>query len=211
MEFTPEHFAREDGGDDEMFYCEARLVKHIDEAACAALADYYASTLPPGGDILDLMSSYASHLPFAPAPAPAFGRVVGLGMNMVELEENPQLSERLIHNLNANPTMPFADRSFDACILVVSVQYLTRSVEVLADVARVLKPGALVAISFSNRMFATKAVAVWRTIGDADHARLVEIYLRRAGGYEGLNYKILMPANGPSDPLYLVSARREMV
>jgi SAM-dependent methyltransferase len=203
-EFQAEHFAREDGGDDEMFYGVARLVKHIDEAASAALADYYARALPSGSDILDLMSSYASHLP----PAPAFGRVVGLGMNRTELEANPELSERLIHNLNSNPTLPFADNSFDACLLAVSAQYLIRPVEVFADVARVLKPGALFAISFSNRMFPTKAVAIWRSMGDTDHARLLEAYLRNAGGYDELNFEILMPAASKSDPLYLVSARR---
>ena len=140
-EFKPEHFAREDSGDDELFYLQPRLVKHIDEPACAALTDYYARALPTGGDILDLMSSYASHLP---AEA-VYGRVVGLGMNMRELEENEQLSERHVHNLNTHPVMPFTERSFDACILAVSVQYLTRPVEVFADVARVLKPDALLA------------------------------------------------------------------
>jgi SAM-dependent methyltransferase len=203
-DFEPEHFAREDGGDDALFYSAPRLVKHIDAAACAALAAFYARTLPLGGDILDLMSSYASHLP----PEPDFGRVVGLGMNQVELEANSQLSERLIHNLNDNPLMPFAEKSFDACLLAVSVQYLIRPVEVFADIARVLKPGALLAISFSNRMFATKAVAVWRSIGDADHARLLEVYLKKAGGYEDLNLHILTPAGAATDPLYVVSARR---
>ncbi len=203
-EFKPEHFAREDGGDDELFYLQPRLVKHIDEPACAALADYYARSLPAGGDILDLMSSYASHLP----DQPAYGRVVGLGMNLRELEENQQLSERWVHNLNTNPAMPFAERSFDTCILAVSVQYLTRPVEVFADVARVLKPGAFFAISFSNRMFATKAVAIWRSIGDADHARLLQTYLRAAGGFQDLTFDDLSPAPGKSDPIYLVSARR---
>lgn len=206
-EFKPEHFAREDGGDDELFYLQPRLVKHIDEPACAALADYYARALPAGGDILDLMSSYASHLP----AQLAYARVVGLGMNLRELEENQQLSERHVHNLNSQPVMPFADRSFDACILAVSVQYLTRPVEVFTDVARVLKPGAVLAISFSNRMFATKAVAIWRSIGDADHARLLQNYLRTAGGYQDLTFEDLSPAPGKSDPIYLVSARREMV
>ena len=206
-DFKPEHFTREDGSDDELFYRLPRLVKHIDEPASAALAAYYARALPAGGDILDLMSSYASHLP----AAPAFGRVVGLGMNQTELAENPQLSERLIHNLNTNPIMPFPDRSFDACILAVSVQYLTRPVETFADVARVLKPGALIAISFSNRVFATKAAAIWRSLGDADHARLLEIYLSAAGGYRDLSFEDLSPAPGKTDPLYLVSARREVV
>lgn len=206
-EFKPEHFAREDGGDDELFYLQPRLVKHIDEPACAALTDYYARALPTGGDILDLMSSYASHLP---AEA-VYGRVVGLGMNMRELEENEQLSERHVHNLNTHPVMPFAERTFDACILAVSVQYLTRPVEVFSDVVRVLKPDAILAISFSNRMFATKAVALWRSISDADHARLLQIYLRAAGGYQNLTFEDLSPAPGKSDPIYLVSARREMV
>jgi len=206
-EFKPEHFAREDSGDDELFYLQPRLVKHIDEPACDALADYYARALPTGGDILDLMSSYASHLPVEAV----YRRVVGLGMNLRELEENQQLSERHVHNLNTHPVMPFAERSFDACILAVSVQYLTRPVEVFADVARVLKPDALLAISFSDRMFATKAVALWRTISDADHARLLQIYLRAAGGYQDLTFEDLSPAPGKSDPIYLVSARREMV
>ena len=206
-EFKPEHFAREDSGDDELFYLQPRLVKHIDEPACAALTDYYARALPTGGDILDLMSSYASHLP---AEA-VYGRVVGLGMNMRELEENEQLSERHVHNLNTHPVMPFAERTFDACILAVSVQYLTRPVEVFSDVVRVLKPDAILAISFSNRMFATKAVALWRSISDADHARLLQIYLRAAGGYQNLAFEDLSPAPGKSDPIYLVSARREMV
>ena len=206
-EFKPEHFAREDSGDDELFYLQPRLVKHIDEPACAALTDYYARALPTGGDILDLMSSYASHLP---AEA-VYGRVVGLGMNMRELEENEQLSERHVHNLNTHPVMPFAERTFDACILAVSVQYLTRPVEVFSDVVRVLNPDAILAISFSNRMFATKAVALWRSISDADHARLLQIYLRAAGGYQNLTFEDLSPAPEKSDPIYLVSARREMV
>ena len=206
-EFKPEHFAREDSGDDELFYLQPRLVKHIDEPACAALTDYYARALPTGGDVLDLMSSYASHLP----AETVYGRVVGLGMNMRELEENEQLSERHVHNLNTHPVMPFAERTFDACILAVSVQYLTRPVEVFADVVRVLKPDAILAISFSNRMFATKAVALWRSISDADRARLLKIYLRAAGGYQSFTFEKLSPAPGKSDPIYLVSARREMV
>ena len=205
--FKLEHFAREDGGEDEIFYAMPRLVKHIDEPASAALATYYAHNLPAEGAILDLMSSYASHLP----TTPQFRRVVGLGLNKVELEENFQLTERVVHNLNVNPSIPFPDSTFDACLLAVSVQYLTQPVEVFADLARTLNPGSLLAISFSNRMFPTKAVAVWRSLGDADHARLLEVYLHTAGGWNNLNFEDLSPAPGKSDPLYLVSARREIV
>ena len=132
-------------------------------------------------------------------------------MNLREMEQNHQLSERLVHNLNTHPVKPFAERSFDACILAVWMQYLTRPLEVFADVARILKPDAPFAISFSNRMFATKAVALWRSISDADHAWLLQVYLCAAGGYQGLTFEDLSPAPSKSDPIYLVSARREMV
>ena len=189
-----------------MFYAMPRLVKHIDELACNALANYYASNLPADGAILDLMSSYASHLP----PGPQYRQVVGLGLNKVELQENPQLTEHVIHNLNTNPSIPFPDRSFDACLLAFSAQYLTQPVKILRDVARVLKPGALLAISISNRMFPTKAVAIWRGLGDSDHVRLLELYLQTAGCWTDLNFEDLSPAHGQSDPLYVVSARVEM-
>jgi len=206
-ELKPEYFIREDAGEDEVFYAMPRLVKHIDEPACVALTDYYARNLPADCAILDLMSSYASHLPVEPQ----YYQVVGLGLNKVELEENPQLTKCVIHNLNINPSIPFPDRSFDACLLAVSVQYLTQPVQVLSDVARVLKPGALLAISFSNRMFPSKAVAIWRRLGDADHSRLLELYLQTAGGWTEIEFEDLSPAPGQSDPLYVVSALRDGV
>jgi SAM-dependent methyltransferase len=202
--FASEHFARVDPADDALFYEMPRLVKHIDEPACGALARHFAGVLPAGGAILDLMSSYASHLP----DDVAFGAVIGLGLNAAELATNPQLSASVIHDLNRVPAIPFADRAFDACLITVSVQYLTRPVEVFADVARVLAPGAPCIVSFSNRMFPTKAVAIWRALGDEDHARLVAHYFVASGGFEAPTVADLSPMAGRSDPLYAVSARR---
>jgi SAM-dependent methyltransferase len=200
--FEPGHFAREDETPDDEFYSIPRLVAHIDEPAIAALSAYYAKTLPPGSHVLDLMSSCISHLPAEPALA----SVTGLGMNAVELEANPRLTARVVQDLNRRPSLPFAAASFDACLIAVSVQYLVHPVEVFADIGRVLKPGAPCIVSFSNRCFWTKAVALWRALGDQDHARLVALYFRQAGGFDEATLHDLSP--GASDPLFAVTARR---
>jgi SAM-dependent methyltransferase len=204
--FEPGHFAREDERPDDDFYRIPRLVAHIDEPAIAALSAYYARTLPPGGDVLDLMSSCISHLP----DEPALASVTGLGMNAVELDANPRLTERVVQDLNRNPSVPFAHARFDACLIAVSVQYLVHPVEVFAGIGRVLKPGAPCIVSFSNRCFWTKAVAVWRALGDEQHTRLVALYFERSGMFEEPECLDLSPAPGESDPLFVVTARRRI-
>ena len=200
----PEHFRRSDETNDGLFYETPRLVVHIDEAACAALAEYHGRVLSPGGDVLDLMSSYASHLP----THVAYGSVIGLGMNETELEANPRLTGHRVHDLNRVPTLPFEDGSFDACTLAVSVQYLVAPVKVFAETARVLRPGAPCAVTFSNRLFPTKAVALWQALGAAERARLIGLYFALAGGFEKPTFEDLSPHPGISDPLYVVSAKR---
>lgn len=200
----PEYFERDDETDDALFYAEPRLVTHIDEPARAALTGWFRDRLPAGGDILDLMSSCVSHLPMDVA----YGRVAGLGMNRVELDANPQLTERIVHDLSRDPALPWADASFDACLITVSVQYLTRPLEVFAGIARVLRPGGLCAVSFSNRIFPTKAVAVWRALDDRGHAGLVMHYFRETRGFEDPAFEDLSPDPGYSDPMFMVSARR---
>jgi SAM-dependent methyltransferase len=199
----PQHFERIDDSDDNLFYAEPRLVKHIDEPACEALELFYHVALPKGGAILDLMSSCVSHLP----TDIDYGRVCGLGMNQVELEANPKLTDHLIYDLTVNPTLPFTDNEFDACIINVSVQYLIHPIHVFGEIARVTKPGSLCAVSFSNRCFPTKAVAIWRAMDDRDHARLVGYYFVDSGGFEEPELTNLSPESGESDPLYIVSSR----
>lgn len=202
--FKPAHFERVDPTPDTAFYEMPRLVKHIDEPACEALAAFYKALLPEGGDVLDLMSSCVSHLP----EDGGYGGVTGLGMNTVELEANPQLTDRIVHDLNVDPTLPFQDRSFDGCILAVSVQYLTQPEAVFREIGRVLRPGAPFAISYSNRMFPTKAVAIWRALSDADRAGLIDMYFHVSEAFGERDIHNLSPRPGRSDPLYAVVARR---
>ena len=136
-EFPERFFAREDESADAGFYRQPRLVTHIDDATIAALTDFYAEFLPPLSRVLDLMSSWVSHL-----PDEDFGCVAGLGMNAEELAANPRLTDRVVHDLNEEPVLPFASHSFDRAVVAVSVQYLVRPIEVFADLRRVLAPAA---------------------------------------------------------------------
>jgi len=194
-------FAKLDAGDDADFYAQVRLVTHIDEAAIATLTGFYRQVLPVGGVLLDLMSSWVSHLP----DDVAYAEVIGHGMNAMELAANPRLTRRFVRDFNLDPTIPLADASVDAAMICVSIQYLQRPAAVLAEARRVLKPGAPIVISFSNRCFPTKAVAVWRALDGTGHARLVDIYLRRAG-FAGTEIHRLLDG-WTSDPLTVVVGR----
>jgi hypothetical protein len=196
-------FIKIDSDEDETFYEEPRLVYHIDDNAVAALTEFYRLVLPEGGVLLDLMSSWVSHLP----PEIQYAQIIGHGMNAAELAANPRLSRWFVQNLNRNTSLPLADASIDAAMICVSVQYLEQPVAVLREVARVLRPGGPVVISFSNRCFWTKAVAIWRALGDDGHAALVERYLRDAG-FEGIEtYRLAEWVEDQSDPLIAVVGR----
>jgi SAM-dependent methyltransferase len=197
-------FRRYDETSDSLFYAQARLVTHIDEPAVAAVSQLYREFFRPGGAILDLMSSWVSHLP----DEISYGRVVGVGLNRAELAANPRLDSYLVHDLNADPHLPFSADEFYAAGICVSIQYLTTPVAVLSEVARVLRPGAPLAVTFSNRCFPTKAVAIWQALDDAGHGQLVEQYLRAAVNWTAIETLDRSPGPGLTDPLFAVVARR---
>lgn len=194
-------FRKADPSPDGLFYAQPRFVAHIDDAAIAAVTDLYREVLPQGGAILDLMSSWISHLP----EEVAYGEVIGHGMNAEELAANPRLSRWFVQDLNLRPRLPLADASLDGAAICVSVQYLQKPVEVLSDLRRCLRPGAPVAISFSNRCFPTKAVAVWGALDGPGHCALVELYLRKAG-FASADSRTLRDGRR-SDPLWAVVGR----
>lgn len=190
-------FSREDPSDDARFYAVERKVTHIEDGAIEALRAYYRSALPNGGRVLDLMSSWRSHLPHEGG----FAEVVGLGMNAGEMADNPQLDSFVVHDLNAVPVLPFEADAFDAAVCTVSVQYLTSPIEVFTDVRRVLRPGAPFVVAFSNRCFPTKAVAVWRHGRDADHVDLVRAYFASSGFGDVAHERL----PSPDDPVFVVT------
>jgi SAM-dependent methyltransferase len=159
--------------------------------------------LPAGGVLLDLMSSWVSHLP----PKIDYAEVIGHGMNATELAANPRLTRWFMQNLNRETRLPLADASVDAAMVCVSIQYLQQPVAVLRELARVLRPGAPLVISFSNRCFWTKAVAIWRALDDDGHARLVERYLRGAGFERIEIHQLAEWVEDVSDPMTAVVGR----
>jgi len=201
-ELPPRAFAKADPSPDADFYAEPRFVTHIDDGAIAAVTRLYRELFPPGGVVLDLMSSWVSHLPHGVE----YTEVIGHGMNAEELAANPRLSRWFVQDLNRDPALPLADASVDAAAICVSIQYLQRPVEVLREVTRVLRPGGVVAVTFSNRCFPTKAVAAWRAGDDEDHLLLVDAYLRAVPALGPPTTRSHRPRGG--DPLYAVWARR---
>ncbi|GGL99293.1 class I SAM-dependent methyltransferase [Nakamurella endophytica] len=205
-------FDRHDETPDGLFYAAPRLVTHIDDAAVAAVGALYAELgvdgSTPGRRVLDLMSSWVSHLRVAPA------ELVVLGLNAVELAANPMATGTVVQDLNLDPVLPFPDADFDAVLCCVSIDYLVRPVEVLAEVARVLRPGCPVVLTFSNRCFPTKAVQGWLATDDDGRCAVVADYLRRAGGFTEPEVSLRTPPGRDrggryrGDPLYAVVARR---
>jgi len=192
--------SRRDDRDDTVFYAQPRLVHHVDRAFRERLAPLYATHLSPGDDVLDLMSSWVSHLPDV-----ALGRVVGHGLNREELEQNRRLDEYVLRDLNDDPSLPFADAAFDAVLCAVSVQYLQHPGPVFREVRRVLRPGGVCIVSFSNRMFPTKAVRAWRARSMDQRAMLVSRYVEETGFAEP---SIVREPNDSNDPFYAVVAER---
>jgi SAM-dependent methyltransferase len=194
----PDHlFKRQDDAPDEVFYAVPRMVKHIDDTTINEITRFYQEALTPEHELLDLMSSWVSHLPVDVT----YRKVTGLGMNLAELNANYRLDEAVVHNLNENPTLPFPDAGFDAVMIVVSIQYLTRPFEVFEEIQRVLKPGGKCIVAMSHRLFPTKAIYAFQTLAPQDRVQFVQEYMRRAG-LTDIEFIDRSPEN--ADPLWIV-------
>jgi SAM-dependent methyltransferase len=216
-EWEHDALSRLDDSDDAEFYARERFVSHLDSTALATVEDLIGRLVTAENPvILDLMASWDSHIPETVRPS----RVVGLGLNQSELARNPVLSERVIHDLNANPRLPFEDATYDAVICTVSVDYMTRPVDVFREVGRVLKPGGPYLVIFSNRMFEPKAVRIWRDSTEEERVGIVKEFFRMSEAFDPPQVFVSRgkprPRDDkyahlgiPSDPVYAVYAVRE--
>jgi len=209
--FTTKDFSRQDEANDANFYAMPRMVVHLDEKATALVREIARRYMPPMQvRVLDLMSSFRSHLP----EDRPYHEVIGLGMNEAEMQANPQLTRSVVHDLNKLPQLPFNTGYFDVVINTVSVQYLTQPIAVFREVARVLHPGGVSIVIFSDRMFPTKAVRIWREGNDEDHIALVQEYHRLANGFRQAQVERYSGGSsswfrGTHDPLYAVICIRD--
>ena len=181
---------------------ELMRARQIDAAAIAAVTELYREILPPGGAILDLMSGWVSHFP----PEIPYSRVVGVGLNSRELAENPFLDEWHVQDLNCDPRLPFATAEFDGAAICVAIQHLTRPCEVICEAGRVLKPGAPLIVTFSNRCVPTPAIGCWCLLDDTGHLCLIAQHFVQAGNWSDIRCLDRTPPGG-GDPLYAVIGR----
>jgi SAM-dependent methyltransferase len=199
--FPPRFFDRADPTSDVVFYSWPRLVTHIDANAITAVAALY-DELGSTGTVLDLMGSWVSHFRRPPV------HLTVLGMNAQELGANRQAQATVVHDLNTDPHLPFASASFDAVVCCVSVDYLTRPIQVFTDVARVVRPGGPFVCTFSNRCFPTRAIRGWLSTTDEQHCAIVAKYFRLAEGWgDPLVERRTLPSHS-GDPLFAVWAYR---
>lgn len=208
-------YAREDEGPDAAFYATPNMAAHLDAQAQVAVCDYYRGVLDTDATALDLMSSRHSYLAADAKPA----QLIGLGLSAAEMAANEVLDGAVVADINDAPVLPFVDSAFDAIICSVSVEYLTQPVAVFRDAHRLLRPGGVFALTFSNRWVQPKVTQLWTELYDFERMGLVAGYFYEAGGFTGIETFSLRglprppddtsPAPTPdADPVFAVAARR---
>lgn len=214
MALRPNERTKLDDTNDQEFYSYPRFVTHVDEGFIQQLTDLYRDRLKPHTRIFDMMSSWVSHLP----EEMEFAHVEGHGLNAEELGRNSQLNHYFVQDLNEKPKLPLPERDFDAVLNTVSVQYLQYPEAVFSEIHRILKPGGVVIVSFSNRMFYQKAIQVWRDGSEASRVELVKQYFTSVPGFttpEVITRQSSVPnflqllGVGGGDPFYAAIAYRE--
>jgi SAM-dependent methyltransferase len=213
MILKPTQRQKLDETDDKLFYAYPRFVTHVDDGFIQQLTDLYRDRLKPNTRILDMMSSWVSHLP----EEIQFAHVEGHGLNAKELGRNPRLNHYFVQDINANPQLPLPEQDFDAVLICVSVQYVQYPEAIFSEIHRILKPGGVAIISFSNRMFFEKAIQAWRDASEPARVQLVKGYFNSVPGFstpEVVSQQSTVPdilrwmgiAGG--DPFYAVIAYR---
>lgn len=209
MILNPQQRTKLDSRSDDLFYALPRFVTHVDDFFLARLTDLYRQYLQPQMRVLDLMSSWVSHLP----PELSFKEVVGHGMNAAELARNPRLDRYFVQDLNKELALPLEDASFDAVLIAVSVQYLQYPEAIFTEIARILQPQGIVIVSFSNRMFFEKAIQAWRDATEGDRVQLVQAYINSIPALKVIDTHLPSPWSwlGFGDPFYAVVGQKQSV
>ncbi len=196
--FSDDPFSRKDNEADAQFYVTPRFVSHIDDTAIGQISDIYSKFLKPGMRVLDLMSSWTSHIP----SDINLGKLTGLGLNEEELQGNEQLSDYVIHDINVNPNLPFNDNTYDTVVCTVSVEYMTRPFEVFEEINRILKPGGYFVVTFSDRWFPPKVVKIWEEMHEFERIGLVTEYFLASPKYRNIETFSIRGLPRPPDDKY---------
>lgn len=212
---TDDPFRRTDSGPDSVFYDQPRWVQHIDDSAIQVIKSLYGRLLKNDMRVLDLMSSWQSHIP----SKLRLEKLTGLGLNREELNKNKILNDWVVHDLNAKPKLPFESHEYDAVICTNSIEYLIHPDAIFDEIVRVLRTNGLVIVIFSNRWFPPKAIQIWEELHEFERMGLILEYLRKDGKFKDLGtYSVrgmprpwgdkYFPEKLYSDPIYAVWGRK---
>ena len=201
-----------DTSDDQIFYQHPKYVNHLSGPFRKRLTNLYQEYLFPHYVILDLMSSWVSHLPVNTT----YKKVIGHGMNKSELSSNTRLDSFWVQNLNINQNMPLEDSSIDVGLIVAGWQYLQYPEKVSLELSRIIKPSSFLIISFSNRAFWTKSPNIWTYSSEDERIEYVKRILSLTGWSVKKIFKEKTYENNlfgfytsESDPFFSIVARND--
>ena len=201
---------KSDISDDEIFYQQPRFVHHLSDSFRNRLTSLYSEYLLNHYIILDLMSSWVSHLP----SNISYKKVIGHGMNEAELSSNERLDKFFVQNLNKKQNLPIEDSSVDVGLIVAGWQYLQYPEKVSLELSRVIKSDSLLIISFTNRAFWTKAPNIWTYSSEEKRIEYVTSVLTSNGwriekilNEKTQDKKLFGFYSSESDPFFSVIAR----
>ena len=210
MKLSTNDRVKSDISDDEIFYQQPRFVHHLSDSFRTRLTNLYSEYLLKHYIILDLMSSWVSHLP----SNIRYKKVIGHGMNQAELSSNERLDSFFVQNLNKKQSMPIEDSSVDVGLIVAGWQYLQYPEKVSLELSRVIKSDSLLIISFTNRAFWTKAPNIWTYSSEEKRIEYVTSVLTSNGwriekilNEKTQDKKLFGFYSSESDPFFSVIAR----
>ena len=230
--YSEDDFSRIDEHDDFEFYQNERLVYHIDENARNSLTDFYAMAMnaelsrlsAPSINVLDICSSWVSHFPQDLLDE---NKIIakGIGMTEIELAKNEAFKSKkdyFVQNLNVNPVINAElapNDFFDFVTIAVSIDYLIHPKEVIHQILRTLKPNGILILSWSNRMFWSKAIKIWTDASESERVFIAAsflFYYFDDGTHKNMNLRFdtidafrIDDESKQGDPMYVVIARKK--
>ena len=102
---------------------------------------------------------------------------------LLQLKKNRRLDRFFVRDFNRDPKKWSEQaNTFDAVICCASVQYLQQPECVFAEILRVLKPDGVCIMTFSNRLFYSKAIQAWRNNSNFGRVSLIKQYFNCVQG-----------------------------
>lgn len=196
--FSKNIFQRKDERPDILYYQSPRLLQHIDTRAIQVVKEIHGQLLHDGMRVLDLMSSWKSHLP----ETLRLEKLSGLGLNAEEMTKNSDLNDWVVHDLNENPILPYKDETYNAVVCTVSIEYLINPEAVFKEIGRVLRPGGLFIVTFSNRWFPDKVINIWEDLHEFERMGFVMELFQKSKMFTDLETYSIRGLSRPTDDKY---------